>query len=90
MGENKKAPQAKIFVVGIIFTPKITKKCKKKWPTENTPPLGGGTDFGFNLGIHPAGGLQKIPPSGEIYPLLFSPGLCGISDPILIWSIPLG
>ena len=40
IGEMKKAPQAKIFVIGTIFTPKIAQKCKK-WPTENSPPVGG-------------------------------------------------
>ena len=34
MGEIKKAPQAKIFVIGTIFTPEIAQKCKK-WPTGN-------------------------------------------------------
>ena len=34
MGEIKKAPQSKIFVIGTIFTPEIAQKCKK-WPTEN-------------------------------------------------------
>ena len=29
MGEMKKAPQAKIFVIGTIFTPKIAKKMQK-------------------------------------------------------------
>ena len=37
----KKAPQAKIFVIGTIFKPKIAQKCKK-WPTENSPPGWGG------------------------------------------------
>ena len=41
MGEIKKAPQTKFFVVGAIFTPKIAQKCKK-WPTENPHPRSGG------------------------------------------------
>ena len=42
MGEMKKAPQAKIFVTGTIFTTKIAQKCKKI--ANRMFPMGGG-DF---------------------------------------------
>ena len=59
MGEIKKAPQTKFFVVGAIFTPKIAQKCKK-WPTENPHPRSGGY-------------RKSPPPTGGIYPLLAYP-----------------
>ena len=58
MGEMKKAPQVKVFVIRTIFTPKIAQKCKKLL-TENSPP-GGGTENIFNLGIPPPAPILKV------------------------------
>ena len=59
----KKAPQAKILVIGTVFTPKIAQKCKK-WPTENLPPpRWEGTENVFNFENPPlAGGITENPP----------------------------
>ena len=49
MGEMNKAPQAKIFVIETIFTPKIAQKCKKIGQQKmyliwESPPAGGITE----------------------------------------------
>ena len=42
------------------------------------PPPGGGTDFGFNLGIYPAGGITENPPSGgDLPPPIFTGSVRG-------------
>ena len=65
---SKSVPQAKIFVIGTVFTPKI--KNAQKWPTENSPPGGGGPENVFILGIPRPGGedYRKIPPRGGFTP----------------------
>ena len=55
----KKAPQAKISVIGTVFTPKIAQKCKKMANRKFTPRWGG-TENVFILGIPPPGG--DLPP----------------------------
>ena len=59
----KKAPQAKIFVLGTIFIPKIAQKCKKNGQ-QKIHPTGGGTEDVFILGVPPAGGITENPPTG--------------------------
>ena len=77
IGEMKKVPQAKIFVIGTVFTPKIAQKCKKMANRKFTPPMGG-TENVFILGIPPGrgGGLQKIPPHGGDLPPPHLHGIC--------------
>ena len=71
MGKIEKAPQAKISVIGTIFIPKIAKKTQKndqQPPQQKIPPVGG-TDFGFNLGIPPTGGISRDSPHrGDLPP----------------------
>ena len=65
IGEMKKGPQAKIFVIGTVFTPKIAQKCKKMANRKFTPPGGGDRKCIYFGNPPPAvGGLQKIPPHG--------------------------
>ena len=77
----KKAPQAKIFVIESVFTPKIAQKCK--YSQQKIHPPRGGTENVFILGIPPAGGvgLQKNPPPhwGGFTPSLSDPPAGGFA-----------
>ena len=65
----KKAPLAKIFVVGTIFTPKIAQKCKKMANRKFTPPsVGGQKMYLFWESPGGPGGLQKNTPTGVDLP----------------------
>ena len=54
--KQKKAPQAKILVIGTIFTPKIVQKCKKMANRKSTPVGGQILDFIWEFPL--PGGLQ--------------------------------
>ena len=69
IGEMKKAPQAKIFVIGTVFTPKTAQKCKKNGQNKIQPPGGGGRKcIYFGNPPRPGGITEKSPPRGDLPP----------------------
>ena len=58
----KKAPQAKIFVIRTVFTPKIAQKCKKMANRKFTPPVGGQEMYLFWESPRLGGITEKSPP----------------------------
>ena len=68
-GRNEKAPQAKIFVIGTIFTPKIAQKCKKNGQQKIHPPVGGGQKMYLIWeSPRPGGDYRKSPHWGDLPP----------------------